>query len=163
VKKSFKWGLIILAVIIILIQLYRPERFTTEEITANHITKKLNIPANVESILQRSCYDCHSNHTKWPWYSNIAPVSWLVTADVVGGRKKMNFSNWGKLSLSKQSIKLENICEEITEGEMPLPQYLLIHKEAELRKEDKDILCSWAKGELKKLESEGDTEKENEK
>jgi hypothetical protein len=161
--KYIKIALIVLALLIVLIQLYRPERFTTEEITTNHITKKLNVPTNVESILKRSCYDCHSNHTKWPWYSSIAPASWLVIADVVGGRKKMNFSEWGKLSESKQSIKLENICEEITEGEMPLPQYLLIHKEAELTQEDKDILCSWASGELKKLESEGEAEKEDKK
>lgn len=160
-KKIIKWGLIIIGVIIILMQFYRPERFTTLEVSANHVTKKLNVPANVESILKRSCFDCHSNHTRWPWYSNVAPMSWLVIDDVNTGRSKMNFSEWGKLSGSKQEIKLDKICEMITEGEMPLPKYLLIHKEAELSQADKDILCSWANSELKRLESENESEKKD--
>jgi len=160
-KKLIKLGLIIIGVIIILIQLYRPERFTTQEVSSNHITKKLIVPANVESILKRSCFDCHSNHTRWPWYSNVAPMSWLVIDDVNKGRSKMNFSEWGKLSGSKQEIKLDKICEEITEGEMPLPNYLLIHKEAELSQADKDILCGWANSELKRLDGESKSEKED--
>jgi hypothetical protein len=90
-------------------------------------------------------------------------MSWLVIDDVNKGRSKMNFSEWGKLSPSKQSIKLESICEQITEGEMPLPNYLMIHKEAELTQEDKDVLCSWANGELKKLEGNGENEEKEDK
>jgi hypothetical protein len=159
-KKIIKISAIAVAVIVILIQLYRPERFTTAEVTENHITKKLNVPPDVEKILKRSCFDCHSNHTAWPWYSNIAPMSWLVIDDVKHGRGKMNFSEWGKMSASKQGIKLDKICEEITEGEMPLKQYLMIHKDAELSQADKDLLCSWAQNELKKFENEPEEEKE---
>jgi hypothetical protein len=159
-KKVLKISVIALAAIFIVIQLYRPERFSTYEIAPAHITKQLNVPANVENILKRSCYDCHSNHTTWPWYSNVAPVSWLVIADVTGGRKKMNFSEWGKMSRSKQEIKLDKICDEVSEGEMPLRQYLMIHKEAELTQAEKDILCKWAEGESKKLKNEPDGKEE---
>ncbi len=160
-KKIIKISAIVIAVIVILIQLYRPERFTTAEVTENHITKKLNVPPDVEKILKRSCFDCHSNHTVWPWYSNVAPMSWLVVDDVKSGRSKMNFSEWGKMSVSKQEIKLDKICEEITEGEMPLKQYLMIHKDAELSQADKDLLCNWSQNELKKFENSPDEEKED--
>jgi hypothetical protein len=153
-KKTLKLLALVIIAFIILIQLYRPERYTTEEITSNHITKVINVPENVQTILKRSCFNCHSNQTKWPWYSGVAPVSWFVISDVSRGRKKMNFSEWGTYSKTKQSIKLDNICEEITEGEMPLKQYLYIHKEAVLSKEDKDMLCRWAKEESKKLEDD---------
>ncbi|MGH2574165.1 MAG: heme-binding domain-containing protein [Ignavibacteria bacterium] len=152
-KKKIKFILIGLVVLFVLIQLYRPERISTNEISPDHITNKITVPANVRSILERSCYDCHSNHTKWPWYSNVAPVSWLVIDDVKEGRSKMNFSEWGKLSPAKQELRLENICEEITEGKMPLPNYLLIHKEAELTQSDKDILCKWSQSMADSLSS----------
>ncbi len=154
-KKTIKLLAIVIIALIVLIQLYRPERYFTEEITSDHITKQLTVPANVESILKRSCYDCHSNHTKWPWYSAVAPVSWFVISDVNNGRSKMNFSEWGKYSKNKQAIKLDNICDMINDGKMPLKQYLYIHKDAVLSKEDKDILCKWSKDASDKIE-EGD-------
>ena len=153
-KKTIKISFIALIIILVLIQLYRPERFRTDEITQDDITKKLPVPENVRKIMERSCYDCHSNHTKWPWYSNIAPVSWLVIMDVNDGRKKMNFSEWGKISQSKQVLRLESICEEITDREMPLKNYLLIHRDAELSDSDRDILCSWSGKLLDSLETD---------
>jgi len=155
-KKTLKLLALVIIALVILIQLYRPERYTTEEITSDHITKVLKVPDNVQSIFKRSCYDCHSNQTRWPWYSGVAPVSWFVISDVSRGRSKMNFSEWGKYSKDKQSIKLDNICDEITDGEMPLKQYLYIHKEAVLSKEDKNILCNWSKEESKKLDDDED-------
>ena len=154
IKKILKIVLIVLVAAIVIIQFFRPERLHTDEVTADHITKKMNVPDSVLSILKRSCYDCHSNHTTWPWYSNISPVSWLVADDVIQGRKKMNFSEWGKLSSSKQALRLENICEQIKEGEMPLPKYLIIHRDAVLSEQDKDILCKWSQEEKKKMENE---------
>lgn len=144
-KKIIKIVLIILAVVFIVIQFFRPERITTELVTENHIIKKLNVPESVQIILKRSCYDCHSSHTVWPWYSNIAPVSWLVADDVRKGRAKMNFSEWGKLSVSKQEKKLTDICDMISEDKMPLRNYLLLHPDARLSQQEKDILCSWVK------------------
>jgi len=152
-KKILKIVLIILVVGLVAIQFFnRPDMSTTTEITPGHITKVMTVPANVESILKRSCYDCHSDHTVWPWYSSIAPASWLVGDDVVTGRKKMNFSQWGKMPTAKQEARLNEICEEIKSDEMPLPPYLILHGDAKLSQADKDILCGWVEVELKKLE-----------
>ncbi|HEY3249924.1 MAG TPA: heme-binding domain-containing protein, partial [Ignavibacteria bacterium] len=90
----------------------------------------------------------------WPWYTNIAPASWLVAQDVRNGRAKMNFSEWGKIPESKQEARLEAICDKITEGEMPLPKYLIFHGDAVLTQQDKDALCKWTEDELKKRENE---------
>lgn len=154
VKKIIKIIVIVIVIIIVGIQFIRPERFTTAEVTENHITKKLNMPDSVLTILKRSCFDCHSNHTEWPWYSGIAPMSWLVANDVKEGRSKMNFSEWGKISPTKQAVRLESICEQIREDEMPLPNYLIIHRDAVLSERDKEILCNWAEKEKDKLETE---------
>lgn len=152
-KKIIKIVLVILVVGIIAIQFFnRPDMSSTSDITPGHITKVMTVPADVESILKRSCYDCHSDHTVWPWYSSIAPVSWLVGDDVVKGRKKMNFSQWNKISAAKQEARLNEICEEIKSDEMPLPPYLILHGDAKLSQADKDILCRWVETELKKLE-----------
>jgi len=155
-KKIIKFLLIILILAFVVIQFFRPDRTSSEEYGENHITKKMNVPDNVQKILKRSCFDCHSNHTVWPWYSNIAPMSWLVAQDVRKGRAKMNFSEWGKIPESKREERLQSICDEIKEDEMPLPNYLLIHRDAVLSQQEKDILCAWSEAELKKLEEEND-------
>ncbi len=152
-KKIIKYILIILIIGFIAIQFVnRPDKSTTTEVTPAHITKQLQVPANVEAIFKRSCYDCHSNHTTWPWYSSVAPASWLVADDVASGRKKMNFSDWTALSESKRESRLNEICEEIKADEMPLPKYLILHGDAKLSQADKDIICAWVERELKKIE-----------
>lgn len=152
-KKILKIVLVILLIGFLLIQfINRPDKTSSAEITADDISKKISVPDNVHQILKRSCYDCHSNHTIWPWYSEIAPASWLVGKDVVQGRKKMNFSEWGKIPAAKQEARLNEICEEIKSDEMPLPNYLILHGEAKLSQQDKDVLCKWAELEIKKLE-----------
>ena len=101
-------------------------------------------PSNVKVILKRSCYDCHSNETHWPWYSRIAPMSWLVTHDVQDGREHMNFSTWATLPPNELVEKMEEVWEEVEEGEMPLWFYLPMHPEARLSDEDRAVLRSWA-------------------
>jgi Haem-binding domain len=98
----------------------------------------------VESVLRRACYDCHSNETVWPWYSRIAPVSWLVAHDVNEGRAHLNFSEWGRLSSAKQVEAVGDIWEQVSEGEMPLWIYLPAHREARLTDQDKAALEAWA-------------------
>jgi hypothetical protein len=142
-KKVLKWVFILLVLGIVVIQFFRPERVSLNQMTADDLNNKMQVPGNVQGILKRSCYDCHSNQTYWPWYSNVAPVSWLVADDVNNGRKKMNFSEWGKLAQSKQEKRLTDICDEITQGDMPLPKYLIIHKDAVLSQADKDAICGW--------------------
>lgn len=155
-KKILKIVLIILVIGFIVIQfINRPDKTVIAETSPDDITRHLQVPENVQNILKRSCYDCHSSHTVWPWYSNIAPVSWLVADDVTGGRKKMNFSQWSKIPDSKKEARLDAICEEIKEDEMPLPKYLIIHPDAALSQADKDILCKWVEIEIKKMEDSG--------
>jgi len=162
-RKLIKILFIILIIAFIVIQFFRPDRTSTETYGENHITKKMNVPDNVQQILKRSCFDCHSDHTKWPWYTNIAPASWLVAKDVRNGRTKMNFSEWGKIPESKREARLEAICDNINEGEMPLKEYLLLHGDAKLSQQDKDVLCKWVEAELKKIEDSGDTDEKDDK
>ena len=98
------------------------------------------INSEVDLILRRSCFDCHSHETKWPWYSNLPIVSTLIAHDVREAREEMNFSKWGKYSRSKQQHLLKESLEEIMEGEMPMPIYLLMHPEARLSEADLQLL-----------------------
>ena len=100
-------------------------------------------PADVKQILRRSCYDCHSNETVWPWYSHIAPVSWLVAGDVNEARHHFNFSNWQLLSeIDKIAVK-RNIWKQVESGEMPPGTFLLMHSDAKLSEADKALIYSW--------------------
>jgi hypothetical protein len=110
------------------------------------VTQEIDAPANVLSILKTSCYDCHSNETEWPWYSKVAPVSFLVAADVRNGRKRVNFSEWDKYDEKKKEKKLEHIIEMVEEGEMPLPNYLIMHSNAKLDSSKIKALKDWVTG-----------------
>ena len=105
------------------------------------------VPASekVRSILRRACYDCHSNETRWPWYSRIAPVSWLVAHDVHEGREELNFSTWNRLSTKKQVEALHESWEEVEEGEMPPWFYLPPHPDARLSAHDRAALRNWSR------------------
>ena len=99
-------------------------------------------PPEVKAILKRSCYDCHSHETAWPWYSRVAPASWVVAHDVKEGREHLNFSNWEPL---KEIVWIhQEICREVAEGEMPLKAYLIAHPAAEISSEELSILKTWA-------------------
>jgi hypothetical protein len=131
---------IVVAVAFVVIQFVPVER------TNPAVTRPLVAPEPVGSILKRSCYDCHSNETKWPWYAHVAPVSWLVADDVVKGRKKLNLSTWGDYSNAKRSSKADSMAEEVEDGQMPLPKYVRIHADAKLSAEDVKAIREWADG-----------------
>ncbi len=97
----------------------------------------------VREVLRRACYDCHSNETRWPWYSHVAPVSWLVARDVRRGRRHVNFSTWGSLDARRRAKAKRETWEQVSEGEMPLWFYTPLHPEARLSAEDKEILRAW--------------------
>ena len=100
----------------------------------------------VEQVLKKSCYDCHSNETIWPWYSYVAPASWLVASDVSEARKKLDLSDWGLMPSEKQARVAEAVWEEVAKGDMPLSQYLLMHSDAKPTDADKAVLRDWAGG-----------------
>ena len=103
----------------------------------------LPAPADIRSILHRACYDCHSNETHWPWYSAVAPVSWLVIHDVDEARDHMNFSTWNAYDEEEQRDHLEECWEEIEDGEMPLWYYLPLHPSARLTDAEKEKIRNW--------------------
>lgn len=109
-------------------------------------------PMEIEKILKSTCYDCHSNETVWPWYSNIAPVSWMLKDHVEDGRHHLNFSNWGKMKLNDRAFKIEDIIEEMEDGEMPIPGYDLLHPDAKLSDDQKESLFKWLRS-IQKIES----------
>lgn len=108
------------------------------------ITSPIPMPDAVQGVVRQSCFDCHSNEVHWPWYAYVAPVSWLVTHDVEEARGHFNFSEDGTMSAEDLAGLSEEIWEEVEDGEMPLPKYLLLHPGARLTDEDKAILESWA-------------------
>jgi hypothetical protein len=116
------------------------------EHTNPEVTADIQAPADVKAILRRACYDCHSNESVWPWYSQVAPVSWLVARDVRDGRKHLNFSDWGKKSETVRGKKQAEAGEEIRTGEMPMSIYVPLHPNAKLTDGDKAILDAWARG-----------------
>jgi len=103
-------------------------------------------PAPVASILRAACYDCHSNETVWPWYSRVAPVSWLVAHDVLEGREAVNFSRWDRLDDDLRARVLRKVAEEVREGEMPPILYRVGHRVARLTPEQREALQAWAQG-----------------
>ncbi|HEX7670176.1 MAG TPA: heme-binding domain-containing protein [Polyangiaceae bacterium] len=107
---------------------------------------EISAPPDVKTVLRRACYDCHSNETKWPWYSRVAPMSWLVHRDVVGGRKHVNFSEWAALPPEKKKKKQKKAGEEVSGGDMPLWFYLPLHPDARLSDADKQVIARWVAG-----------------
>lgn len=107
----------------------------------------------IAAVLKRSCMDCHSNRTVWPWYSYVAPMSWLVERDVRRGRDHMNLSDWHQYNLNRQENLLADIASAVKNGEMPLPQYTLVHRNAKLSIADTDLVYGWARIERRKLKA----------
>ena len=101
------------------------------------------VPAPVKAVLERSCKDCHSYDTSWPWYSYVAPISWVVAHDVQKGRKSMNFSEWGGYSAKRKEDKLEEICEQLVNGDMPDRKYRLFHRNSRVTEQERGAICQW--------------------
>ena len=136
--KALKITILALAAAFLVSQAIRPERSNPP------VSADISCDPAIKSLLHRACYNCHSNETVWPWYSEIAPVSWLVASDVREARQHLNFSEWGAYDRGTQFYKLRGIAQEIREGEMPLWYYALVHKEARLDSAERDRILNWA-------------------
>lgn len=152
VVKVVKGASIALFILLLGAQVFRPERTNPAVDEAKTIQSRLHVPANVDAILKRACYDCHSNQTRWPWYSNVAPVSWWLVDHVNHGRSHLNFSEWDQYDAKKAAHHLEEICEEVEAGAMPLPSYLPMHPQARLSAEEVRALCDWASAERQRAQ-----------
>jgi len=154
-KRILKWTVRGLIVLVVIIQFYRPARTNPPIDMKMSIDSSMQLSADVSSILRRSCYDCHSSETVWPWYSNVAPVSWYLVNHVNDGRKELSFSDWGTYKARRKARKLKEICEQLEKDEMPLSTYRPLHPAAKLSEADKNLLCEWAKREEQKMEAGG--------
>jgi hypothetical protein len=145
--KILKWSGIVVVVLLVLIQAVRPAKTNPPVDEAKTIQANTTMSAEVAAIFERACNDCHSNKTTWPWYSQVAPVSWLLVDDVNSGRKELSLSEWGTYDPKKKALKLEKICEEVEAGGMPLNYYLPLHPASRLSDSDKKALCDWTRQE----------------
>src|SRR5690349_8093986 len=133
-------GVVVLALVVM--QLYRPERTNPASDPGVSFEAVVQPPREVTSSLKRACHDCHSNQTTWPWYSNIAPASWLIASDVNEGRAHLNFSDWTKAGAEGEKPDVEELCSEVRERKMPLPAYTVLHPQAKLSSQEVAALCA---------------------
>jgi hypothetical protein len=130
-------------IVFIAIQFIQPAHNKSGELLPVDFTKVYPIPNNVQTILQNACYDCHSNNTNYPWYSNIQPMAWMMKRHIDNGKEKLNFSEFGSYSSRRQISKLKGIANQIKDDEMPISSYKAMHKKANLTKEEKSLVMDW--------------------
>ena len=130
-------------VLLVAVQFIPVNRSNPRVDASRTIYASLPVPADVKAVFERSCKNCHSDETSWPWYSYVAPVSWVVARDVHRARKTMNLSEWGDYSSNKKTDKLEEICEQVANGDMPDRKYMLIHRRAGPTAKERDVVCQW--------------------
>ena len=140
-KKIF----LVLVVIFVLIQLYRPEKNTSSETLPTDFLVVTKANKTVASMIKTSCYDCHSNNTNYAWHTEIAPISWWIAHHVEEAKEELNFSEWGSFSDKRKAKKIKEMIEELEEREMPLKTYLPMHPEAKLSDNQLNELLTWVK------------------
>jgi hypothetical protein len=133
------------------IQLIRPSRVNPPIDESRTLQARTQVSPEINAVLERSCNDCHSDKTHWPWYSNIAPFSWYLVHDVNEGRAELSFSNWGGYTARRAARKLQEFCEQIEKGAMPLKAYVFLHRDAKLSDAEKKLLCAWTNQERARL------------
>lgn len=140
-----KWTFVLLSLLIIaiVIQFIRPDMAPVPVDPRHTLEAVVMVPPDIDATLRRACYDCHSNETRWPWYSQISPVSWWLKSHVNDARDALNFSEFAALSKKKQLKKLDDACDQVKKGDMPLKVYLPMHPAAHLTDADRGALCMW--------------------
>jgi hypothetical protein len=139
--RKLRWAFIALILVLGFAQLVQPERTNPPSDPAAAFEAVVKPPPHAASVVARSCSDCHSNQTVWPWYSGVAPASWLVARDVREGRAHLNFSQWNIYGPEMSRLRMKAICEEVTEGNMPPKYYTPLHRNARLTADDVGALC----------------------
>lgn len=138
-----KIGLILLLVILVAVQFVQPARNQSVQASSGGIASVINVPENVQAILQNSCYDCHSNNTRYPWYATLQPGAWWMAWHIEEGKAELNFDEFGNYSKRRQLSKLKAIQGSIEDKSMPLPSYTFIHRNANLSQKDQKLLKDW--------------------
>ena len=143
--------LVVLALIAVVSILTRPR---ASERAGAPLLAGAHVPVEVRAVIDRACRDCHSEATHFPWYSYIAPISWLVKDDVTQGREHLNLSHWNEYSLIRRERCLSEIANQIQDGGMPLPSYTWMHRDAVVSPGDIDAIFQWTQEERSRLISE---------
>ncbi len=142
-SRTKKW-LLLIGGLLIIIQFIQPVHNKSKHTLETDILKTYVVPDSVRNLLTTACYDCHSNNTRYPWYSYIQPIGWILSNHVQNGKKDLNFSGFGSYSIRRQQSKLKSIMSQINDGSMPLSSYALMHKNARLTKEVRKFINHWA-------------------
>ena len=148
-----KWIFGALVVMFALLQFTNPARTNPAAAPENSVMATNAPPPNIAAMLHGACYDCHSDQTQWPWYSHVAPVSWLIASDVRDGRRHVNFSEWPHGHPNQAARLWENISEELGYNDMPPAQYKLMHSVARLTQAQRQELIDYANQEAKRLKT----------
>ncbi len=141
--RLYKKILLAILLVFIAIQFIQPVHNNSNAIPPADITKTLNVPDKVLDIFKNSCYDCHSNNTRYPWYVNIQPMGWIMARHIKEGKENLNFNDFGSYSKRKQANKLRAIAESIKDGSMPISSYTIMHTDAKLTEENKKLISDW--------------------
>lgn len=150
-KKKILLGLL---AVLVIIQFIRPGRNLGTRNSEKDVTHVVSVPDSVLTLLEHSCYDCHSNRTNYPWYMEINPIGWWLNDHVGEGKAELNFSEFATYNKKKMAKKLHETAEQVEQHEMPLKSYLLMHGEAKLNDQQRKMIVAWAEGEQKKLEAQ---------
>ena len=153
-KKILKTTGWILLFAFVIIQFFPPSKNKQEGPSPNHLATTFNIPSDVNTILEKACYDCHSNQSRYPWYFHIQPVGYWLNHHIKEGKKGLNFSEYTNRRLRYQYHKMEEVIEQVKENEMPIASYTWTHKEARLTPEERTKLIDWAKSVMNTLEAQ---------
>lgn len=151
-KKILKIVAIVVVLAFVVIQFFRIDKAAPPINREETLEAAVNVPPDIALILGRSCADCHSYATLYPWYVNIQPAAWFMKGHIDDGRREFNMSIFNTYNARKKAKKLEEICEQVEQKEMPLPSYLWIHGDAALQESEAKALCDWAKQEKAKIQ-----------
>lgn len=136
--------LVALLAVLVTMQFLQPDKNRSNTAHTADLVVHIHTPSNVERILKTSCYDCHSNNTHYPWYSNIQPIGWILARHIKQGKKELNFNEFQTYSKRRQVSKLKSVQNTIKDGSMPLNSYTLLHNDAKLSESDKALILNWA-------------------
>ncbi len=143
--KLLKLGLLAVGGVFVVLQFFRPTKKLSTAPSTVGIASAFAVPSDVHALLRRSCYDCHSNNTVYPWYAEVEPVGWWLNSHITHGKRSLDFDKFVTYRPFRQYRKFGDIIEQVTKDEMPLPSYLFIHRYATLSPQEKAVLVDWSK------------------
>ncbi len=153
-KKALKIVILLVIIGLVVIQFFGIDKTNPPIIQSETLEAAVSVPPDVSQIIARSCKDCHTHSTVYPWYFYVQPVGWYLKSDIDDGRRNLDLSVFNTYSATKKARKLDQICEQVELKEMPLRAYLWVHRDAVLSESDAKTLCDWAKEQQGKIAAE---------